>query len=90
MIAWHRGTCAPSSLDKAGQRHDLRRREAEPDPPGPRGEVLGDGALDHLEELIGSVRGPDGELLEELHHEAAEALEGAGEADLGGEGGKVL
>ena len=36
-----------------------------------------------LEQLVGAVGRPDGQLLKELHHEAAEAAEGAGQPDLG-------
>lgn len=47
-----------------------------------RGEVLGDGPLDHLKQLVGPVGGPDRQLLQQLHHQAAEAAERARQAHL--------
>ena len=48
---------------------------------GEGGEVVRDGVLDHLEQLFRAVDGADREAMEELDHEAAEALERAGDAD---------
>lgn len=48
-----------------------------PDPPRP--------ALPpapHLEQLVGAVCGPDAQLLQQLHHQPAEPLEGARQPDL--------
>ena len=42
--------------------------------------VTGTGA--HPQQLVGAVGGTDGQLLEQLHHEAAEAAEGARQAHL--------
>jgi hypothetical protein len=50
---------------------------------GVRGEVVGDGVLDDFEQLLGSVDAADAQLVEELDHQAAEALEGARDADVG-------
>jgi hypothetical protein len=49
---------------------------------GVRGEVVGDGVLDDFEQLLGSVDAADAQLVEELDHQAAEALERARDADV--------
>jgi len=60
---------------KVGGMLDLFDREA--------GEVLGTAGrqvvrvLDHLEQLLRGVAGPDAQLVQQLDHEAAEAVEGA-------------
>lgn len=40
-------------------------------------EVRRDGVLDDLEQLLGPVHAPDEELVQQLHHEPREPLEGA-------------
>jgi len=57
--------------------HDCLRREGEPNARHVDGQVLGDGVLDHLEQFVWSVGGADGQFLQQLHHETAEALERA-------------
>jgi len=46
-------------------------------------QVVGDGVLDDLEELLLRVGGADGETVEQLDHETGETLEGSGDADGG-------
>lgn len=46
-------------------------------------QVVGDGVLDDLEQLLLRSGGADGEFVQELDHEAGEALEGARDADRG-------
>jgi len=48
-------------------------------------QVLRYGVLDDLEQLLLGGGAADGEAVEELHHQACEALEGAGDADGGGD-----
>lgn len=45
------------------------------------GEVVGDGVLDDAEQLLLRVSRADREAVEQLHHQAGEALERAGDAD---------
>lgn len=52
----------------------------------PRGEVARDGAGHDLEQFLRGGGGADGEAVEELDHQAGEALERAGEADGGADG----
>lgn len=40
------------------------------------GEVVGDGVLDDLQELLLGVGGTDGEAVQQLHHQTSETLEG--------------
>lgn len=47
------------------------------------GQMVGDGVLDDLEQLLLRVGGPDGETMEQLDHQAGKPLEGAGDADGG-------
>ena len=50
------------------------------------GQVAGDGAGDDLEQLLRGRGGADGQAVQQLHHEAREALEGAGQPDRGRDG----
>lgn len=47
--------------------------------------MLGDGVLNHLEELLLRSSAADGETVEQLDHETGEALEGTWNADGGGD-----
>ncbi len=64
--------------------HD-RRVEAQRHLAAVRGQVVRDVVLDHLQELLLGGGAADREAVEELHHEAREALEGARDADGGGD-----
>lgn len=46
-------------------------------------QVIGDGVLDDLEELLLGGGGADRETVQELHHQTGKALEGSGDADGG-------
>lgn len=46
-------------------------------------QVVGDGVLNDAEQLLLRVSRADGEAVKQLHHQAGEALEGAGDADRG-------
>ena len=45
-------------------------------------EVIRDGVFDHLEQLFGSLHASDAELVQQLHHQAREALECARNANM--------
>lgn len=47
-----------------------------------RREVIRDGVLDDAKELLGSLYATDTELVQELDHETAEALEGSRDTDV--------
>lgn len=51
--------------------------------PAVGGQVVGDGVLDDLEQLLLRVGGADGETVKQLHHETGKSLEGTGDADGG-------
>lgn len=55
--------------------------EAQRDLAAVRRQVVGDGVLDHTEELFLRVSRPDGKAVKQLHHETGEALESTGNAD---------
>lgn len=55
--------------------------EAEGDLAAVGRQVVGDGVLDDAQQLLLRVGGADGQAVQELHHEACEALEGAWDAD---------
>lgn len=71
---------APEPLDVLARAHDgglgAQRHLA-----APGGQVPRDGPGDDLEQLLGGGGGADGQAVQELDHEAGEALERAGEAD---------
>lgn len=60
-----------------------RRIVGEGDFAAVRREVVGDGVLDDLEQLLLRGGGADGELVEQLNHQTGEALEGTRNADGG-------
>jgi hypothetical protein len=60
-----------------------RRVKAERDLAAVGRQVIGDGVLDHLEELFLCVGALDGKAMQELHHQAGETLERARDADRG-------
>lgn len=59
--------------------------EAKGDLPAVGREMVCDGVLDDLEQLLFGVGGADGEPVQQLDHEAGEPLEGARDADGGGD-----
>ena len=62
---------------KVGGMLDLFGREAGEVLGTAGGQVVRDRVLDHLEQLLRGVAGPDAQLVQQLDHEAAEAVEGA-------------
>jgi len=46
-------------------------------------QVVGDGVLDHLQQLLLRVSGADGQTVEQLDHQTRKTLEGSGNADGG-------
>jgi len=59
--------------------------EAQRDLTAIRGKVLRDWVLDDFEQLFLGIDAADGEAVQELDHQAGETLEGAGDADGGGD-----
>jgi len=59
--------------------------EAQRDLAAIRGKVLRDWVLNDFEQLFLGIDAADGEAVQELDHEASETLEGAGNADGGGD-----
>src|SRR3569833_432162 len=69
-------------VDVVSDANDIRL-EAQRHLPAVRRQVVGDGVLDDTEELLLRVSGSDGQPVQELHHQAGEALESARDADRG-------
>ena len=72
----------PKRVDVIANPHQ-RRVEAERDLAAVGRKVVGDGVLDHLQELLLGVGALDGEPVEQLDHQTGEALERPGNANRG-------
>lgn len=45
--------------------------------------MVGNGVLDHLQQLLLRIDGPDAQLVQQLHHQPRETLERTGDSDAG-------